>query len=164
MRVLGIDPGSNVTGYGVVEKNGAGLRHVDNGCYRVRPAASFPERLDAIFACLSDAIARFHPDAVAVEKAFFAKNPMSALKLGESRGVAVLAAARSRLPVFEYSTREVKQAVTGYGQATKGQIQQMVLRILALPEPAAEDASDALAVAICHLNSFRLKEALRRSA
>lgn len=163
MRVLGIDPGSNVTGFGVVEKSGASLGHIDNGCCRVR-SASFSGRLQEIFAALSDVLKKYRPEAVAVEKVFFAKNPMSALKLGESRGVAILAAAQFSLPVFEYSTREVKQAVTGYGQATKEQIQQMVRRLLNLREPAAEDASDALAVAICHLHSHALQERIRRSA
>lgn len=157
MRVLGIDPGSNVTGYGVVEKNGSGVKHIDNGCYRTK-AATFSQKLHEIFSSLQAVMEKYEPDVVAVEKVFLAKNAMSALKLGESRGVALLAASLVNLPVYEYSTREVKQAVTGYGQATKDQIQKMVQRILGLPETAAEDASDALAVAICHLNSYRLKE------
>ena len=164
MRVLGIDPGSNITGYGIVEKNGAAFRHVDNGCHRVSAGADFPQRLLEIFNALAAALEKYRPDAVAVEKVFLSKNVMSALQLGESRGVALLAAARHGLPVFEYSTREIKQAVTGYGQATKEQIRQMVARTLALPEPAAEDASDALAAALCHLQSCRFRESVRAAS
>lgn len=155
MRVLGIDPGSQVTGYGIVEQVGSVVRHVDNGCYHVR-SRGFAERLGEIFLALQKVLGQFLPDAVAVEKVFLSKNVGSALKLGESRGVALLAAALASRPVFEYSTREVKQAVTGYGQATKEQIQKMVQRLLKLPEVAPEDASDALAVAICHLQSARI--------
>ncbi len=156
MLILGIDPGSNITGYGLVEKNGSVLRHIENGCIRVRKK-EFSQRLQEIHEGIRAIIERFRPNEVAVESVFFAKNPNSALKLGESRGVALLAAAQRRLPVVEYSTREVKQAVTGYGQATKDQVQKMVKQILHLPEVAAEDASDALAVAICHLQSYKIK-------
>ncbi|MBI2981424.1 MAG: crossover junction endodeoxyribonuclease RuvC [Deltaproteobacteria bacterium] len=158
MRVLGIDPGSAVTGYGIVEKTGSQFRHVDNGTVRTSRSSSFPRRLQEIFFEIGELILRSRPDVMAVEEVFFAKNPMSALKLGESRGVALLAAAQHNLTVHEYSTREVKQAVTGYGQASKEQIQKMVRQLLKLPEVATEDASDALAVAICHLQSYKIKE------
>ncbi len=157
MRILGIDPGSRITGYGVVEKRGSSFLHVDNGCLVLRPADPIPFRLEQIHSGLLAAFARYRPDAAAVEEVFFAKNAASSIKLGEARGVALLAAVQARIPVFEYATREVKQAVTGYGQATKEQVQKMVKRVLALPEIAQEDASDALAVAICHLQSYKLK-------
>jgi crossover junction endodeoxyribonuclease RuvC len=106
---------------------------------------------------------RYRPEVVAVERIFFHKNPMSALKLGESRGISLLAAAEFDLPIFEYASREIKQAVTGYGNASKAQIQEMIKKILKLPSIASEDASDALAVAICHLQSYRMKEILTES-
>lgn len=160
MRVLGIDPGSQTTGFGVVEQKGSDLIHVDNGCLTTKRKSPLPERLFQIYVSLIETMERFKPEAVAIEEVFFAKNVASMLKLGESRGIALLAAVQNRIPVFEYSAREVKQAVTGYGQASKDQIQKMVRQLLRLPEVAQEDASDGLAVAICHLNSSRLKEAL----
>lgn len=156
MRVLGIDPGSHITGYGLVEKQGSGLLHVDNGCLTTKRGDAFPERLLKIFDSLMELIEKFKPEAVAIEEVFYAKNVASTLKLGQSRGVALLAAIKKGVPVHEYSTREVKQAITGYGNATKDQIQSMVQRLLKLPQIAQEDASDALGVAICHLNSARL--------
>ena len=153
MRVLGIDPGSRITGYGVVEKNGPGLVHVDNGCIKSKGTLPLAERLVVIHRSLREMIEKFHPDIVAIEEVFFAKNVASALKLGESRGVALLAAAQCGLEIFEYSPREIKQALTGYGQADKNQGQNMVKNILKLPEVAEENASDALAVAVCHLNT-----------
>lgn len=160
MRVLGIDPGSQVTGFGVVEQKGSDLIHVDNGCLAAKRKSPLPERLFQIYVSLIETMERFKPEAVAIEEVFYAKNVASMLKLGESRGIALLAAVQNRIPVFEYSAREVKQAVTGYGQASKDQIQKMVRQLLKLPEVAQEDASDGLAVAICHLHSSRLKEAL----
>ncbi|MBI4374501.1 MAG: crossover junction endodeoxyribonuclease RuvC [Deltaproteobacteria bacterium] len=158
MRVLGIDPGSAITGYGIVEKAGAQFRHVANGTVRTSRSSSFSKRLQKIFSEIGELIVKSRPDVMAVEEIFFAKNPMSALKLGESRGVALLAAAQHDLAVHEYSTREIKQAVTGYGQASKEQIQKMVRQLLKLPQVATEDASDALALAICHLQSYKMKE------
>jgi crossover junction endodeoxyribonuclease RuvC len=158
MLVIGIDPGSQITGYGVVEKKGSCLVHVDNGCLTTKRKSSLPERLLQIYDSLMETIEKFKPHAIAIEEIFFSKNVSSALRLGESRGIALLAASRKKIPIYEYSTREVKQAITGYGQATKEQVQKMVQRLLGLPEVAQVDASDALALAICHLNSFRLKE------
>ena len=155
MKVLGIDPGSRMTGYGVVEKNGHGLVHVDNGCIKPKTSLSLAERLVIIHHSLREVIEKFHPDMVAIEEVFFAKNVSSALKLGESRGVALLAASQTGVAIFEYSARAVKQALTGFGQADKNQIQKMVKAILKLPEVAEENASDALAVAICHINTNR---------
>lgn len=157
LRIIGIDPGSRITGYGIVEKRGSSFVHIDNGCLTTRAGDSMPRRLEQIYAGLVEILAKYRPDAAAVEEVFFAKNVASSLKLGEARGVAILAAVQSKIPVSEYATREVKQAMTGYGQATKDQIQKMVKSMLKLPEVAQEDASDALAVAICHLQSYKLK-------
>ena len=160
MRVIGIDPGSLITGYGVVEKNGGRLLHVDNGCLTTKRKSPLPDRLLQIYESLMETIEQLQPQAIAIEEIFFSNNVASALKLGDSRGIALLAARQKKIPIFEYSTRVVKQAITGYGQASKEQIQQMVQRLLKLPEIAQVDASDALALAICHLNSYKLKEAL----
>ncbi len=159
MRIIGIDPGSRVTGYGIVEKIGPRLCHVANGCLVMGAALPLPKRLERIYSGLRDVLEKFRPDVAAIEQVFFAKNVASSLKLGESRGVALLAVTQGGLPVFEYSAREVKQAMTGYGQASKEQVQKMVQRLLQLPETAQEDASDALAVAICHCHSQKLKGA-----
>ncbi len=160
MRVIGIDPGSHITGYGVVEEAGGRFVHVDNGCLVTQPSLPFAQRLLTIHQGLLEMLNRYRPDALAVEEVFFAKNVASSIKLGEARGVVLLSAAEKNLPIFEYAPREVKQAITGYGQADKQQIQKMVRALLKLPQEAQEDASDALAVALCHLQSYRLKEAV----
>ena len=156
--VLGIDPGSRITGYGIVEKAGNRLIHIDNGAIFTDTAVDFPDRLKKIFDGLMDIIARYQPDQVAIEKVFFSTNPQSALKLGQARGAAIVAAVHCGLPVAEYSALQVKQAVVGQGRAEKGQVQKMLKALLGLPEIAQSDASDALAVAICHINSYGLKQ------
>jgi crossover junction endodeoxyribonuclease RuvC len=156
MRILGIDPGSRVTGYGIVEKQGNRLIHIDNGAIFTDTAVDFPGRLKQIFDGLSEVIAQYHPDGAAVENIFFATNAQSALKLGQARGAAIVAAVHCGLPVAEYSALQVKQAVVGQGRAEKSQVQKMLKALLGLPEIAQADASDALAVAICHINSFGL--------
>lgn len=148
-RILGIDPGSQITGFGVVEAHGNRLVHVDNGIIRPTKKA-YADRLAYIFDALTAQIAACAPVAVAIEAVFVGKNMRSALHLGQARGVALLCAAKAGLPVHEYATRDVKQAVVGYGNATKQQIQFMTAKLLGLPEPATEDAADALAVAITH--------------
>lgn len=157
MIVLGIDPGSRITGYGVVEKAGNRLVHIDNGAIFTETAADFPGRLKKIFDGLLEIIELYRPDQVAIENIFFSTNPQSALKLGQARGAAIVAAVHSGLPVAEYTALQVKQAVVGQGQAEKGQVQKMIRALLSLPEIAQADASDALAVAICHINSYGLK-------
>ena len=157
MRVLGIDPGSRITGYGITEKTGNRLVHIDNGAIFTDKAGDFPNRLKAIYEGLAHVIATYSPDAVAVEQIFLAHNAQSALKLGQARGAAIVAGVNAGLPVFEYTAIQVKQAVVGHGHATKEQVQQMVRILLNLPEIAQADASDALAVAICHANSANLK-------
>jgi crossover junction endodeoxyribonuclease RuvC len=158
MIVLGIDPGSRTTGYGIVEQVGNRLVHIDNGAIFTDTAADFPGRLKNIFDGLLAVIARYQPDQAAVENIFFATNPQSALKLGQARGAAIVAAVHCGLPVAEYSALQVKQAVVGQGRAEKAQVQKMVKALLGLPEIAQEDASDALAIAICHINSYGLKQ------
>lgn len=156
MRVLGIDPGSRITGYGIVEQQGNRLFHVDNGAIFTDSAVDFPGRLKRIFEGLQGVIHEYHPDAVAIENIFFSTNVQSALKLGQARGAAIVAAVQTGLPVYEYSALQVKQAVVGQGRAAKEQVQKMLKALLALPEIAQADASDALAVAVCHVNSFSL--------
>jgi crossover junction endodeoxyribonuclease RuvC len=156
MRVLGIDPGSRITGYGLVEQAGSRLVHVDNGAIFTDSAIDFPGRLKQIFDGLTRVIAEYRPDQVAIENIFFSTNAQSALKLGQARGAAIVAAVHAGLPVAEYSALQVKQAVVGRGRAEKGQVQKMLKALLGLPETAQADASDALAVAICHINSYGL--------
>jgi crossover junction endodeoxyribonuclease RuvC len=161
MRILGIDPGSRITGYGIVVKEGNRLIHVDNGAIFTDADKDFSIRLQRIYRGLTEVIERYHPDAVALENIFFAKNVQSALKLGQARGAAIVAGVNAGLPVFEYSALQVKQAVVGHGKSAKVQVQQMLKVLLNLPEVAQEDASDALAVAVCHAHSHQLN-ALRR--
>lgn len=154
MRVLGIDCGTEYTGYGVVQITGRQLDCVCSGAIKNSPRNAMPRRLSHIYTELSRLIAEHQPDEVAVEDVFYALNVKSALKLGQVRGVAMLAAAAAGLEVAEYSPLTIKSSVVGYGRAEKHQVQQMVMRLLNLslaPEPL--DASDALAIAICHLHT-----------
>jgi crossover junction endodeoxyribonuclease RuvC len=156
MRVLGIDPGTVTTGWGVVEEHGARLTRVASGVVRVRGPLS--ERLGAIFRQIEDMMARFSPVALSVEKTFLAANVQSAFRLGEARGAVLVAAAREGIPVREYSPAEIKLAVVGTGRATKSQVQEMVRRLLAVRETLASDEADALGAAICHLHTRRLSD------
>jgi len=161
MIILGIDPGSRITGYGLISKEGNRLVHVDNGAIFTDSAKEFPQRLEKIFTGLSAIIAQYRPEVVAVENVFVAKNAASALKLGQARGAAIVAAVSVGLIVHEYTAMQVKQAVVGTGRAEKGQVQQMIKALLKLPEIAQEDASDALAVAICHAHSAGMNRLLK---
>ncbi len=152
IRILGIDPGSRITGYGVVDKIGDTFRFVSCGAIKVSAKSSFPLRLQEIHTGISEVIATLQPDVAAIEDIFVAINPRSALKLGHARGVLILAAMEQGLPVHEYAARMVKQAVAGYGQASKAQVQQMVRALLQLSGTPSEDAADGLAVALCHAN------------
>jgi len=156
MRVLGIDPGSRITGYGIIDKEGNRLVHVDNGAIFTDSHGDFPLRLQRIYRGLSEVIEQYRPDAMAVENIFFATNVQSALKLGQARGAAIVAGVNAGLPVFEYTALQVKQAVVGHGRADKQQVQKMLKALLSLPECAQEDASDALATAVCHAHSVVL--------
>lgn len=152
VRILGIDPGSQATGYGVIDKEGNSLTFVACGVIRTCAKKSFPARLAEIYDGIIDVITKHGPAEAGVEDIFTAVNPRSALKLGHARGVLILAAMQKGLPVAEYSPRVVKQAVAGYGQAPKEQVQQMVRILLKLKAAPSHDAADALAVAICHAN------------
>jgi crossover junction endodeoxyribonuclease RuvC len=154
VRVFGIDPGSARTGYGCIESTGSRHRIVTCGAIATAGARAFPDKLKDIHARLTELIAGCAPDCVAIENLFHALNVRSALKLGHARGVAMLAAVQSGVPVVEYTPAEIKRAVVGYGRAEKPQVQQMVKLLLGLAaKPASHDAADALAVAICHVHS-----------
>lgn len=155
-RILGIDPGSRVTGYGVVELGPRGSVYVASGCIRPR-AGTFVDRLGEIYHGVHTLIGTHRPDAMAIEEVFLARNPASALKLGQARGAAIAAAVAQGLPVSEYAARTVKLAVVGTGGAAKAQVQHMVRVLLSLASSPTPDAADALAIAICHVNTARLK-------
>jgi crossover junction endodeoxyribonuclease RuvC len=155
MRVLGIDCGAERTGYGVIETDGRFHRLITAGCIRSKPSDPFEQRLLNIAGGLRNLFTEYRPDHAAVEEVFFAVNARSALRLSHVRGVALLTIAEASLAVSEYSPLTVKMSVTGYGRAQKSQVQQMVASILKLDAPLrSEDASDALAIAICHANHF----------
>ena len=161
MRVLGIDCGSRVTGYGVIDSDGGECCMVRCGAIKTKSSDPLPNRLRSIHNAIVEIIRDLEPEAAAFESLFYATNVQSALKLGYVRGVSMFAAAEANLPVFEYSPLEVKSAVTGYGRAEKNQVQQMVralLKLEASPEPY--DASDALAVAICHVHTNRFHKSV----
>ncbi len=140
-------------GYGLVEGIGSRLKHIDNGAIFTKTGDHLSVRLKQIYDSLSQIIEKYQPDVVSIEDIFFAKNVKSALKLGHARGVAMLAGANAGLEVFEYTPTAIKSAVVGFGRAEKGQVQQMVKMLLNLPEPPQADAADALAAAICHINT-----------
>ncbi len=159
MRVLGIDPGSDTTGWGVIEGDGRHYRLLEYGAIRSSPRQKFPARLLQISNGIEEVIARHSPEACALEDGFLATNVKVTLKLGQVRGVTMLAAERAALETYEYSPRTVKQTVVGYGNAEKHQVQEMVRVLLSLtsaPEP--QDAADALAVAICHFHHAGVAE------
>ena len=163
MRVLGIDPGSETTGWGVVEGDADGRKYrlVEFGALKLKTSATFSSRLLQVSRSLEEVIARLEPDACAIEDAFYANNPKVILKLGQVRGVALLAAESAALEISEYSPRLIKQTVAGYGNADKRQVQEMVRVLLSLksvPEP--HDAADALAVAICHFHHAGIQRRL----
>jgi len=156
-RIIGIDPGSVVTGWGVIEARGTALTHVGHGTIGSADARAQGDRLSCIYLGIQEAIKSYRPDGLSLERVFFARNAQSALKLGQARGVALLAAAHAGIPVHEYAASEIKLAVVGYGQATKDQVQKMVASLLRLSGVMACDASDALAAAICHLHRQRFQ-------
>ncbi len=158
MRILGIDPGSRCTGFGIIDVRGDRATAVHAGVIKTG-AGEFPERLGVIFRGIRDLVREYRPGEVAVENVFVSKNAASALKLGQARGAAISAAICEELPVSEYSPRSVKQAIVGRGGADKVQVQHMVCVLLSLAETPAEDAADALAVALCHQHT---KQSLNR--
>jgi crossover junction endodeoxyribonuclease RuvC len=159
MRVLGIDPGTAITGYGVVEEKEGELKVLAFGAIRTPAGQPLPTRLQAIYRGVMELAEEWEPSAAAVEELFFSSNARTAMSVGQARGVALLALANAGLSIAEYTPLAVKQAVTGYGGADKAQVQEMVRLLLELEEaPKPDDAADALAVAICHLHSARLDE------
>ena len=163
MRILGVDPGTVAMGFGVLEINPQGCKALEFGCLRLSSRVPFPRRLKEIYNKLSKVITEFRPDHFAIEEVFYAENPKVALKMGHARGVAILAAANHQIPTAEYSPREIKQSIVGNGAASKQQVQRMIQHLLSLrtlPEPL--DASDALAVALCH--SHRMESQYDRSS
>ena len=152
MVILGIDPGTKTTGYGVVERGGRGLFHRAHGEISMKRGQPLSACLKQIYDQLIEIMKEVEPDAVALEDIFYGKNVKSLVKLAQARGVVILAASHSDIPLYEYTPLEVKKATVGYGRAEKEQVQHMVRAILALQETPPPDASDALAIAICHAN------------
>ena len=161
-RIIGIDPGSRRTGYGIVDMSGGTMDYVTSGIVRL-PEGSLPERLQLIFDAVSQLVEEYSPGVMSIEDVFMSINPRGALKLGQARGAAILAGTNAKLPVSEYSARSVKSAVVGTGAADKKQIQMMVTSLLKLPSEPSEDAADALAVAICHGHSMRSQKLLSKA-
>ncbi|GHA11897.1 crossover junction endodeoxyribonuclease RuvC [Arenicella chitinivorans] len=160
--ILGIDPGSRITGIGVIRAQGADLKYIYSESLKL-PSGELPGRLQMIYARLTQVIGETSPDIVAIERVFLAKNPQSALVLGHARGAAMLAAVNHALPVMEYSATEIKKTVVGRGRADKAQVQHMMRVLLGLRVAPGEDASDALAAAVCHAHHQQLNTALRHA-
>ena len=150
IRILGIDPGLRITGFGVIDRRGGKLAYVSSGCIKTDEKASLPARIKTILDGIAEVIAAHRPQQAAVEKVFVNVNPQSTLLLGQARGAAIAALVAAGLPVAEYTALQVKQAVVGKGNAAKEQVQHMVVRLLELPGTPSADAADALACAICH--------------
>ena len=151
--ILGIDPGSRVTGYGFIAADGRDWRYLDSGCIRMKTEDSLPERVKTIFTCLSELIRQWQPTQASVEQVFLSNNADSALKLGQARGAALAALGAQDIPVSEYTARQIKLAVVGTGGAEKVQVQHMVMRLLQLEKAPQADAADALAAALCHAHA-----------
>ncbi len=166
MRVLGIDPGSSITGYGIVDETDNNLFFTRCGAIAAKGLKSFPERLKKIYDGLEEIISECRPDAAVIENIFLSKNVRSAIMMGHARGVAILACVNAGIQVYEYTPMEIKLAVVGYGAAEKRQVKEMVKRLLKLDEmpTESEDASDALAAAICHIHSAKVKGIINANA
>ncbi|MCF6154398.1 MAG: crossover junction endodeoxyribonuclease RuvC [Candidatus Brocadia sp.] len=156
MKILGIDPGTQVAGYGVIEKLGSKVVAIEYGSIKANKIHNFPQRLQTIHDKIMDIILKHQPDQMAIEEVFYSKNIKSAIRIGEGRGIVFLCAASANIPITEYAATVIKKAVAGNGNAQKEQVQEMVKIILDLPElPEPRDASDALAIAICHSHNLR---------
>jgi crossover junction endodeoxyribonuclease RuvC len=160
IRVLGIDPGSQRTGFGVLDATGSRLTYVASGVIRTSHA-EFAARLCEIFRCVHTIVAKYRPQEIAIERVFVNRNPDSALKLGQARGAAICGTADANADVFEYATRQIKQAVVGSGNAEKSQVQLMMRSILKLDGPLGADAADALAAAVCHALRAQVRASLK---
>jgi crossover junction endodeoxyribonuclease RuvC len=162
VRVLGIDPGSQRTGFGVLDATGTRLTYVASGVIRTSQT-DFATRLCEIFRCMQTIVTQYQPHEIAIEKVFVNRNPDSALKLGQARGAAICGTADAKADVYEYATRQIKQAVVGSGSAEKSQVQMMMRSILKLDGPVSADAADALAAAVCHALRGRVRVSLQRA-
>lgn len=160
-RILGIDPGSRLTGFGVIDETATGYQYIASGCLRIK-GDDFPLRLKQIFAGISDIVEEYQPTEMAIEQVFMHKNADSALKLGQARGAAICAVQLFDIPVFEYAARQVKQAVVGKGSADKLQVQQMVKILLGITGELQIDASDALGISLCHANFQQTQRRLNK--
>ncbi|MBT5223791.1 MAG: crossover junction endodeoxyribonuclease RuvC [Gammaproteobacteria bacterium] len=161
VRILGIDPGSRLTGFGVIDETATGYQYLASGCLRIK-GDNFPLRLKQIFAGISDIVEEYKPTEMAIEQVFMHKNADSALKLGQARGAAICAVQLFDIPVFEYAARQVKQAVVGKGSADKLQVQQMVKILLGISGELQIDASDALSISLCHANFQQTQRRLQQ--
>jgi crossover junction endodeoxyribonuclease RuvC len=162
VRVLGIDPGSQRTGFGVLDATGTRLTYVASGVIRTSQA-DFAARLCEIFRCMQTIVSQYQPQEIAIERVFVNRNPDSALKLGQARGAAICGTVESNADIYEYATRQIKQAVVGSGNAEKSQVQMMMRSILKLDSPVSADAADALAAAVCHALRGRVRASLQRA-
>ena len=160
-RILGIDPGSRLTGFGVIDETATGYQYIASGCLRIK-GDDFPLRLKQIFAGISDIVEQYQPVEMAIEQVFMHKNADSALKLGQARGAAICAVQLFDIPVFEYAARQVKQAVVGKGSADKLQVQHMVKILLGITGELQIDASDALGISLCHANFQQTQRRLKQ--
>lgn len=152
--ILGIDPGSRKTGFGIINQVGAKSQYVTSGVIRVHKEPTLPDRLNLIFESIQEIIEHYSPACMAIEQVFIGRGPDAAIKLGQARGVAILAGTQAKLDIYEYAARKVKQAVVGNGNADKDQVGYMIKNILKLPGVPQEDAADALAIALCHSYTF----------
>ena len=164
MKILGIDPGLRITGFGIIHKQGNKLSYVASGTIKTPDDADLPQRLKTILQGVSEVVATYRPDCAVIEKVFVNVNPQSTLLLGQARGAAICALVAADLAVAEYTALQIKQAVVGQGKAQKQQVQDMVQRLLLLPGTPSKDAADALAVAICHAHSGEVLSALKALA
>jgi len=162
-RILGIDPGFRITGFGVIESNGQESRYITSGIVPAVKAEGTAARLRIIFSEVTALTAEYHPDELAIERVFVHRNADSALKLGQARAAAICATFEADIPVFEYAAREVKQAVVGKGGAQKDQVEHMVRILLNLDEPATADAADALGIALCHAHTRSSAQLLKEA-
>jgi len=158
MIVLGVDPGSRITGYGLLQKKNNAIHCITSGTIESSGDVPFYDRIFKIFTGMADIMEEYQPDEMAIEDVFYAKNIKSSLKLGHARGAALIAAVKCNVRIYEYTPLEIKQSVVGYGRATKDQVRAMIQMILNLPARLGPDTSDAIAAAICHLNWTRYEK------
>lgn len=162
MRIIGIDPGYAITGYGVIEYEGNHFKLVEAGAIETKAGVPFPIRLEKIYDDMMGLIAKYKPDAISIEELFFNTNTTTAIGVAQGRGAVLIAAAKTNTPIYEYTPLQVKQAVVGYGRAEKKQVQLMVQKILNLEKiPKLDDTTDAMAIAMCHAHSYRFAEPIK---